>query len=99
MSELRPGFIEGSLLARLECLADLREHGLILEDALTPLPIVERLDPEDACDLIAVIMRKNCALEILPVLAADRAMPNILFPVNNAAGRDELVKAVRKEGS
>ena len=102
-ARLGQGGHEVSLLPRGQRLADSREHGLVLEVALTRvrtvthLPIVERLDPDDAYDLIAVIMRKNRALEILPVLAANRPTPNILFLMNNAAGPDELVKAVGKE--
>jgi 2-dehydropantoate 2-reductase len=92
-----------SLLARGQRLADLREHGLVLVDTQTGCEtvaqpqIVERLDPEDAYDLVLVIMRKNRALEILPILAANRRTPNVLFLMNNAAGPGELVRALGTE--
>jgi 2-dehydropantoate 2-reductase len=92
-----------SLLARGQRLADLHEHGLVLVDAQTgertvaPVQIVERLEAEDVYDLALVIMRKNRALEILPVLAANRHTPDILFLMNNAAGPQELVDALGRE--
>jgi ketopantoate reductase len=92
-----------SLLARGQRLADLREHGIVLVDTETGKEtvarpnIVERLDPQDAYDLVMVVMRKNRALEILPVLAANQHTPNILFLMNNAAGPDALTAALGKE--
>jgi hypothetical protein len=59
--------------------------------------IVERLDPEDTYDLVLVIMRKNRALEILPTLAANKHVPNVLFLMNNAAGPGELIQALGRE--
>lgn len=92
-----------SLLARGQRLADLREHGIVLVDTQTGQAtaakpqIVEHLDPQDAYDLVLVIMRKNQALEILPILAANQHTPNILFLMNNAAGPGELVQALGVE--
>jgi len=92
-----------SLLARGQRLADLREHGLVLVDTQTQQEtvlhprLVEKLTPEEAYDLVLVIMRKNRALEILPTLAANHHTPNILFLMNNAAGPGELVKALGAE--
>jgi 2-dehydropantoate 2-reductase len=92
-----------SLLARGQRLDDLRAYGLVLVDTQTgertapPVQVVERLDPDDAYDLVLVIMRKNKALEILPVLAANLHTPDILFLMNNAAGPDELVSALGGE--
>jgi 2-dehydropantoate 2-reductase len=92
-----------SLLARGQRLNDLKQHGLVLVDALTLQEtvlhprIVERLDPNDRYDLVLVIMRKNQALEILPILTANHHTPNVLFLMNNAAGPDELVNALGQE--
>ena len=94
---------EVSLLARGQRLGDLREHGVVLVDyytktqSVTRPRIIERLAPEAAYDLVLVIMRKNRALEILPVLAANHHTPNILFLMNNAAGPGELVEALGAE--
>ena len=92
-----------SLLARGQRLADLREHGIVLVDTETSKEtvshpkIVDRLGPEDAYDLVMVVMRKNRALEILPALAANKPTPTILFLMNNAAGPDALVQALGKD--
>ncbi len=99
-ARLHEGGHEVSLLARGQRLADLHAHGVVLVDTQTGQEsvarprIVERLDPEDAYDLILVIMRKNRALEILPTLAANHHTPHILFLMNNAAGPGELVEAL-----
>jgi 2-dehydropantoate 2-reductase len=92
-----------ALLARGKRLADLRQYGLVLVDTesgketVSRPEIVERLEPDDAYDLIMVVMRKNRALEILPALAANERTPNILFLMNNAAGPDALVQALGAE--
>ena len=92
-----------ALLARGQRLADLREHGVILENAVTgarevtPVKTVEALVPDDDYELVMVVMRKNHALAILPTLAANRRVPTVLFMMNNAAGPQALIEAVGKE--
>jgi ketopantoate reductase len=56
--------------------------------------VVEALAPDDAYDLVLVVMRNNSALQILPILAANTATPNVLFLMNNAAGPDALTAAL-----
>jgi ketopantoate reductase len=102
-ARLREGGNAVSILARGQRLADLREHGIVLEDVMTKertvtrVNVVEELAPDDAYDLVLVIMRKNHALKILPVLAANEHTPNVLFLGNNAAGPDEYVAALGRE--
>jgi len=102
-ARLKEGGNDVSILARGQRLADLRENGIALHDVttgrrtVTRVDVVEELAPDDAYDLVLVIMRKNHALEILPVLAANRHTPNVLFLMNNAAGPGELVEALGKE--
>lgn len=92
-----------SLLARGQRLADLQEYGVVLVDVqtkkqtVTRVNVIEELKPDDAYDLVLVIMRKNRALEILPTLAANQHTPNVLFLMNNAAGPGELVQALGAE--
>ncbi len=92
-----------AVLARGQRLADLRQHGIVLvdtqsgEETVARPQIVERLDPDQAYDLVLVVMRKNRALEILPALAANQRTPNILFLMNNAAGPGDLVQALGQE--
>jgi ketopantoate reductase len=102
-ARLQQGGNDVSILARGQRLAELREHGVVLvdtqtqEQTATRVNVVERLAPDDAYDLVLVIMRKNHALQILPVLAANRHTPNVLFLMNNAAGPGALVEALGQE--
>ena len=99
-ARLQQGGNNVSLLARGRRLADLKEYGVVLHDTLshvettTHVDLVEQLAPEDTYDLVLVIMRKNNALDILPILAANRQTPNILFLTNNAAGPGALAEAL-----
>jgi len=102
-ARLQQGGNDVSILSRGQRLAELREHGVVIEDVLTgertitQVNVVEELAPDDAYDLVLVIMRKNHALQILPVLAANRHTPNVLFLMNNAAGPGELVEALGQQ--
>lgn len=84
-----------TVLARGRRLEDLRRDGIILErfedGARTQVrvPAVERLAPEDAYDLVLVVMGMNQAAAVLPTLSANRQTPNILFVGNSVSG-DEL---------
>jgi 2-dehydropantoate 2-reductase len=99
-AKLRLGGNDVSILARGRRLAELHEHGIVLVDAqtgaqsLTSVNVVERLAPDDAYDLVLVIMRKNHALQVLPALAANQHTANVLFLMNNAAGPEALVEAL-----
>jgi 2-dehydropantoate 2-reductase len=92
-----------SILARGQRLTDIREHGIVLEDArtgrrtTTHVNVVEQLSPDDTYDLVVVLMRKQQVSVILPLLAANKHIPTILFMVNNAAGPDEWINALERE--
>ena len=61
-----------SILARGQRLKDIREYGIVLaqaftnEQTTTHVNVVEQLSPEDAYDLIVVVMRKNQVPAVLP---------------------------------
>jgi 2-dehydropantoate 2-reductase len=92
-----------TLLARGERLKDLRQYGVVLEDAethvrtTTRIPVVEALAPEEAYDLVLVVVRKSQLEAVLPALAVNRTTPNVLFLLNNAAGPDKMVEALGQE--
>ncbi len=96
-ARLHEAGVDVSLLARGRRLEDLRTHGLVLEDAVTgerethQVPVVDALEPEDAYDLVLVVMRKDQSLDILPTLAKNRHAHTVLFVQNNPAGFDEQV--------
>ncbi len=102
-ARLHKGGHDVSLLARGQRLADLREHGIVLVDDLTnerqveQVKIVEALAPDDAYELVLVIMRKNQVADVLPILAANRHTPTVAFLGNNGAGSDAYVAALGRE--
>ncbi len=92
-----------SILARGKRLAEIREHGIELDNAVSGtrttarLSAVERLDPQDDYDLVLVILPKDHVSEVLPLLAANRRIPSVLFFGNNAAGPREMIDALGLE--
>jgi 2-dehydropantoate 2-reductase len=91
------------LLARGQRLEDLRQHGLVLENMVTDersemkMNVLETLSPDDAYDLIMVVVGKHQVPGVLTSLAANRCTPNILFVGNNVAGPDEYIRALTQE--
>jgi 2-dehydropantoate 2-reductase len=89
-----------SILARGPRLAEIREHGLVLEEfaserQTTARPAtVERLEPDDAYDLVIVTLGREHVPEVLPILARNRGTPSILFMGNSAAGPESMVDAL-----
>ena len=102
-AKLHMAGLDVTLLARGQRLADLREHGVVLEHyrtgarVVTRVPVVDRLDPDDAYDVAIVIVRRNQIPSVLPMLARNHRIPTILFLGNNAAGADDLVAALGRE--
>ena len=52
---------------------------------------VERLDPDDARDLVLVMLPRHRVNEVLPVLAANRKTPSVMFFGYNAGGPQEML--------
>ena len=81
-----------TLLARGARCDELRAHGIRLveqttgEQTTVRVGLVDRLRAEDAYDLVLVALPKEHVAEVLPLLAAHRATPSVLFFGNNAAG-------------
>jgi 2-dehydropantoate 2-reductase len=100
---LRRAGHEVSILARGKRLADLEQHGIVLESmasgrrTVTWVKTVESLAPDEIYDLVLVPMRRNQVPAVLPVLAANRHTPSVLFLGNNVAGPDEYVAALGRE--
>jgi len=89
-----------AVLARGDRLEQLRGHGIELEDGVTgkrtttSVQVVERLDPQDAYDLVMVVLPKHAIAEVLPVLAANEHTPSVMFFGNNAAGPGAMIDAL-----
>ena len=102
-ARLFQGGHEVTLLARGVRLDDLKKHGVVLrrwpteETESVRIPIVEKFSPEDNYDLVLVVMRKNSALKILPLLSKNKKVPTFLFLMNNAAGPGAFIGALGKD--
>jgi len=91
---------EVSVLARGTRLTDLRDHGIRLQSEATGqqtdvrVDAVERLEAGDAYDLVLVVLPGDRVSQVLPILAANRETPSVMFFGNNAAGPDEMIDAL-----
>ncbi len=99
-ARLHQGGHHVSLLARGQRLRDLQKYGICLKSSTTEVeesirvPIVDRFTANDQYDLVIVVMRKNSALKILPLLAENKHISLFLFLMNNAAGPRDLTQAM-----
>jgi 2-dehydropantoate 2-reductase len=88
------------LLARGARLADLRAHGLILEDAESgdrmalPVPSVSEPAPENRFDLVLVPVRAEQLGSTLPILTSMTDGSDVLFFGNTANRQAELTAAL-----
>ncbi len=102
-TQLKRSGHEVTILARGQRLAEIQEHGLVLENwtsgeqTVTHIPVINQLDAQDDYELVIVLVRKNQLASVLPSLAANQRTPNVLFMVNNAAGPDEMSSALGPE--
>ena len=89
-----------TVLARGKRFDEIEAHGLVLEHALkgtrsvTPVAVTKELRPDDAYDLVLVVMRHNQVADVLPSLAANRKSALVVFMVNNPLGYGEWLHAV-----
>lgn len=99
-ARLADGGVDVTLLARGRRLAELREHGIVLENAfngrrsVSHVPLVQRLAPDDDYDLAIVIVRRNQIASVLPMLAGTTTIPSVLFLGNNAGGQRDMIDAL-----
>ncbi len=93
--------IDVTLLARGPRYEFIRSEGIVIENpfnqkrSVTKVPVIDRLDPQDIYDFVLVVVRKNQALELLPVLAQNLS-PNVVFMGNNLAGPQEFIRVLGK---
>ncbi len=92
-----------TVLARGARLRQIREGGIVVRDGITGGThairprVVERLGADDFYDLAVVPVRADHLDAILPVLAANRAVRDILIMVNNPKGYGGIVDALGRE--
>ncbi len=101
-SILHQSGINVTVLARSPRYEFIRDNGIVIENpmnhqrSVAKVEVVSSLAPEDYYDYIFVIMRKNQALEILPILRQNRS-PNIVFMGNTLADPQEYTNELGKE--
>jgi 2-dehydropantoate 2-reductase len=101
-TELFSGGVDVTILARGKRFEELRAEGIVIENpfnqkrTVTRVPVIERLAPDNLYDYILVIVRKNQALELLPLLAQNQSS-NIVFMGNNLLGPAEFVRLLGRE--
>jgi 2-dehydropantoate 2-reductase len=87
-----------TILARGKRYDAIRANGLTVVNEITgatessSVRAVSELGPDDAYDLVVVLIRKNKLLPVFPVLAANAGLKNILFMGNNALGFAEYLQ-------
>jgi len=92
-----------TILARNEHFDFIKENGVVLVDEFTgkrdaaKVKVVDKLDENDAYDLVVVAIRKNKIQPILPVLSRNKNIKNILFVGNNALGFNAYLEHLTKE--
>ena len=99
---LYDGGVDVTVLARGRRYEELRNQGIVIEHpfkhtrTVTPVPVIAQLNADDVYDYVLVVVRKNQALDLLPLLAQNRS-PNVVFMGNNVSGPQEFVDALGKE--
>lgn len=92
-----------SILARNQRLEDIKKHGIIIQEEgadkkeLAKVTPVAAFTPEDNYDLVMIVMRKNQADEIIPILARNKKVKTFLFMLNNAEGPEKWMEALGKD--
>jgi 2-dehydropantoate 2-reductase len=81
MPQAAPDRQRVAVLTRGQRAADIRSHGVVLENATTgmqtttALEVVEQLRPDDSYDLIMVVVRKDQLRSVLPMLGVNGPTP------------------------
>ena len=91
------------ILARGQRLADVKEHGIVIQEEGTDgeevahVNVVESFEPDDDYDLVLIVMGEHQAVQILDTLADNEHVPTFLFMGNNVSGPKEMVSVLGKE--
>ena len=99
---LRNAGIDVTVLARGKRLEEIRNEGIVIDNfftgvrTVTKVPVIGVLEPDDVYDYILVVVRKNQARELLPVLSKNKS-PAVVLMFNNPSGPDEFAAALGRE--
>ena len=99
---LERGGVNVTVLARGKRYEQVRDEGIVIEDpfkkqrTVSRVPVIDHLDADDVYDYILVVVRKNQAASLLPLLAQNGS-PSVVFMGNNLLGPQEFVDALGNE--
>jgi 2-dehydropantoate 2-reductase len=99
---LEGGGVDVTVLARGKRYEQVRDEGIVIEDAfkqrrtVSKVPVIDHLEPDDVYDYVLVVVRKNQVAELLPMLA-ENGSPNTVFMGNNLSGPQEFVDVLGAE--
>lgn len=102
-ARLREAGADVTVLARGRRFADIREHGIVLEDfgtgriTRTRVEVVQRMPREDAFDVCVVPIQATQVAAALPTLAENPHVPSFLFLHNTLRGFGPLIDALGRE--
>ena len=91
---------KATVVARGQRLADIRQHGLVLEDVVhdhrwtVQVEAAERLSPDDEHDLALITVRRDQLASALSELTTNKLIPTLLFMLNNPIGSVGLVETL-----
>jgi 2-dehydropantoate 2-reductase len=94
--------VDAKILARGTRADFIKREGVVIENpfkgtkTVSPVRVINVLDPNDTYDYILVVVRKNQVSGLLPVLAKNKS-PNIVFMVNDLQGPADYIKALGRE--
>lgn len=89
-----------TVLARGSRLAEVQDHGLIIQDVVSGdrstarASTVESLCAEDSYDMALISVRRDQLSGIMPHLAANKNVPTVFFMLNNPLGSAQLANAL-----
>src|SRR5262249_34015765 len=89
-----------TVVARGQRLADIRQHGLVLEDIVdrrrwtARVETAEGLGPDDDQDFALITVRRDQLASALSELAANKRIPVLLFMLNNPTGSVGLAESL-----
>ena len=102
-ARLQDGGNRVTVVARGQRLADIRRHGLELEDVVghgrstTQVDTTERLRPDDQYDIALIAVRRDQVASVLPELTANHRIPTLIFMLNNPTGSSDLAQALGRD--
>jgi 2-dehydropantoate 2-reductase len=92
-----------TVLARGRRLADIREHGIVLEEfgpgkrSTTRVKVIDQMPREERFDVCVVPIQATQVEAALPTLAQNPHIPSYVFMHNTVTGFDPLVAALGRE--